>query len=804
MIRNIGWLVALWIVVLSSAAAASPLPLEGRLNVGRPAKPTRVLVENTPEGVVISVGSARETVGGWQATEASIESVSLAGGAAVVLVSLQNGTYSRVAIAASAGSRITFIWNDRIGLHGDPGERRGYFLIREDHDGDGVVDLGIAERHETVRDCAGATPRVRVRWIDPRNLTLLEAATSVEAVVVPSESLAIDALATAPPGMPDHPVLPAMRGRWVAGPEVGEPLTELPTGSEVLERSAAVGTRAGAPTRAVVAVSAPGLHVRHVSFDIDSEAAGHPAALMLRFDTGAWFHVTLPAAAGTRRWITLPIPVEAQCLEFAAASSAGRTAALPDLSGLQVFTELDEPEGLKHLVARVITDDSHGTEAAALLVSLGDQGTNALRAAWETLGNRGQRRAVVAFAARTATSAAARAGLALATGHPEQDIRERAMSALLEFPTQAFHELATLAAESSARGTLAAKAIGDAEPADAIPLLFRLIEAPEGPNRPAVRNALASALARSGEAADALVATWLQETHSDATLASVLLAVSASGTARESALAVWQTLSQRTLEFPEHWRVLLAASDLAASAAVDSWLAEEAATPGVAWMLRDVALMALKKRNASTALEAARTATQDESPRVRATAIHLLGTDANERAKLAASLKTEPWPMVRVALIEEVVGLPGSHLILREAIADRAVPVRIAAIDALIALEDRAAWPLVAKRLADNNEWPAVSAAAVRFAGALCIAEATPDLRNVLKRGLKPEAWAPDLDLAMDAIGVLGQLGTDEARRLLIALQRPDQTPAIQETARRAAVAPTCQAPQNGSNSAAE
>jgi hypothetical protein len=56
-----------------------------------------------------------------------------------------------------------------------------------------------------------------------------------------------------------------------------------------------------------------------------------------------------------------------------------------------------------------------------------------------------------------------------------------------------------------------------------------------------------------------------------------------------------------------------------------------------------------------------------------------------------------------------------------------------------------------------------VIAEAVNFAKSLCVVAAVPSLKTVVQRGLQPDAWTPDQELALSAIDALSAFGGEAA-----------------------------------------
>jgi hypothetical protein len=89
--------------------------------------------------------------------------------------------------------------------------------------------------------------------------------------------------------------------------------------------------------------------------------------------------------------------------------------------------------------------------------------------------------------------------------------------------------------------------------------------------------------------------------------------------------------------------------------------------------------------------------------------------------------------------------------------------VRVTALWALAERGDRQAAELVGERLTDEGEWPAVIEAAMDYARHVCATELVEGLWHVVRRGTRPNAWGPDLDLAIRAVETIGMVGGPQA-----------------------------------------
>jgi hypothetical protein len=177
-------------------------------------------------------------------------------------------------------------------------------------------------------------------------------------------------------------------------------------------------------------------------------------------------------------------------------------------------------------------------------------------------------------------------------------------------------------------------------------------------------------------------------------------------------------------------------------------------------------------------------ALEDPYPRVRAQAAGVLAQASNARDPLTVHATRDTWPLVRAAALESLATQPGNDAVLRKAIDDRNHQVRAAAIRAVTKARIRDAWPQVEPRMKHEGEWPEVIAEAIRFAAALCVREAAPELNAALQRGIKPDAWEPDLDNALLAFDALMRLGGAAAKTALETANHPI-SPEVFKTAAR-------------------
>jgi hypothetical protein len=290
---------------------------------------------------------------------------------------------------------------------------------------------------------------------------------------------------------------------------------------------------------------------------------------------------------------------------------------------------------------------------------------------------------------------------------------------------------------------------------------------------------------REPAAFEAALDPWLKEQPSIAARVGLAFALSTTGEHAALSLTVAVAAMSEATDFVERYRLAVLLEHAAPSTQADTWLRTVAAAADE-WMLRRAALESLLARNPSDGAQLARSLATDPYPRVRASAVAALNA-AVTRPEVEALAKTDAWPVVREAAVRVLSDAPQSRPVVRQAVDDTSRRVRATAIEGLARSQDREAWPLVRDRLKATGEWPEVHAAAVRYAGALCIADAREPLTFVLRTSLKPEATQEEAALGALAYESLAALG-GEAREDAKKLAARDTAPAA---LRRAATGPS-------------
>ena len=742
-----------WSVGVAPLHAQSALPFSAATSLGPRGAPAQASITSEGEETVLRLSVGRDAAEArvrGRTTEGSAESVVTSAGRVVVLRG--SGPARVAAVFVSVGGHIRLAWSGRLDLRGDLGERWADVLELTDRTGDGVIDLMVGVAREGIARCDSDTPAV----LSPRVLTARGELRSVElrrGLPRPGPNvLAAEPLDAAGSGTTTEPLVRALRFVGATSSSTGEDPASLGPPSALADGDPATVWAEGRPgdgsgellvgrwsselpIQSIRLRAGPGVALpREVSLVLSAESA-----VAYRLPSGA-----------SEAWLTFPVPVRASCVSLVIDQGAAGT--LPTGFGeISVYTEFDGSAGIASLVEELVAESERAGEIADWLGRLGDPACVALDGAWDRLSMLGR-----LWAMRVAGSVRTEAGVALlyrGSGDGSAEVREEALRRLVQ--AGAFAALAERAASADPIGDEAALALAAAESArlERPAVLFDALD--EGRGRPALR--LASA--RVGGENEAAVRAFTGTGRALAALALGLVDERLGSRGREGRQALASEVAARALpsvtDFEDRYRLALAAAHFPHQPDVDAWLAQQA-TSAEEWMQRAAALSALGSATPTPVLEHA---LSDPYPRVRLAAVAILSASPDE-ARLRAAL-TDGWPTVRLAALV-ALHEPTSAL---AALGDDVALVRAGAIEVLTELGDRSAYPSIEERLTDRDEWPEVVRAGLRYVQTLCLADAGAALAQVVRRGARDGAWAPDVELAIDALGVAFRLGGDAAAR---------------------------------------
>lgn len=744
---------ALVLALAPASARAEALPFEAALGLGHPVTVT-VAAAGTDTHVAARAGRrVAEASVPVVLEDATAERIASSAGP-VILVRATGGGRAYAWLVVEHAGAPTIAWSGRTDLHGDPGERTADAIETADRTGDGLPDVVVGQVREGVTACGSAPVLLFPSGIDATGTLRPVAIARVGAERTELTATADSPGPTPPPMGSSLRMLGATSALGVGdAAALGAPyaLTDGNPATGWIEGRGG----AGAGELVVARVDAP-RPVRAIAL-ARSTAAGvsAPRSIFVVGDGGLTLHVTLPDTF-ERAWVTLPEPRALACLAVVLERGPSDDAALHvGLGEIEVYTELDYGGGIATLIESLVAEGSDAERTADWMRRLGAPALTALDDAWERLSALGRRRAVRVAAAHVELAEARRI-LVRAAGDDDPEVRADARATSLRASDGGASVLAEIASGTGPGADEAATTLAESSIAyDVTPMLARLADG--GADRDALREAIGARFGREHAAVDDALASFRRDAPESA------LAAAALGLARHAPALSRELIEQaapNASDFVDRYRLVHAAQHAEPSPALDAWLVS-VATQAEEWMLRDAALDALALRSPA----AVQAGLADASPRVRATTARLLAADPTSTPRLVDRATRDPWPMVRVAALESLAHRPEELSTLHERLADRAAMVRERVIQLLTERQDRDAWPLLASVFADDDEWPRVTAAGLELASALCVPDAADAIVLVMRRGTREGAWAPHVDVAVEALRIALRLGGDAAEQ---------------------------------------
>ncbi len=500
-----------------------------------------------------------------------------------------------------------------------------------------------------------------------------------------------------------------------------------------------------------------------------------------------------PASAGgqseTPYWIALPAPMESTCItvvirdvyrgsETGPRAGGGTTA----ISDLQVFTELDDPAGVDHLIA----DIAAGTDCPSrvpLLVAMGEPAVFPAAQAILTLGAAGGGRECLVDALSridaTLKSGVAMDALAAAlmgASPSEEALITRTARTAQKAGTAPVHAVATLLSSPEAAAAdraRAARLLGDLDGPEATAALV----AAAGTEQSEVRLSIVQALGHSPGATVPLLLAAIDTARARADagdrresdlMRALPPLVRRSPADRPRAIESLRRSLMSSPSFEVRARAILAMSEIGDGAVIPDLTAIRAHSDDA--VLRFLAARELGALPGPEALQASREALGDSDPRVRETAAQGLGQrkDAASEAELIAAAKNEPWPFARRAQIEALshtCGAPARDLLMRAMERD-VDEVRRAALVGLVRCKDDRAHALLSSTLKNRHASAPLRELAAALSGELGDRSVARELAETLD--LLVNEGEGDLAIegvAVSALRSLAHLGGPDAAR---------------------------------------
>ncbi len=417
-----------------------------------------------------------------------------------------------------------------------------------------------------------------------------------------------------------------------------------------------------------------------------------------------------------------------------------------------------DPVVIADAVRNLDGDHDQAIAAVYVLQAGGERAAKQIRGAWPSLSLLGQKRALGALSQLAKEHDAALEALIEAARSEDEELRNLALAALRRTKPRGRDALVVLLSDSVV-GDRAASLLARTEPAFAIEPLLEEMDKDGGADRPGLRNALATAVQRSGKDAQRLLRAWLADGPAAAAVASAAMGLASLDEYGDVIASFIVYAASKSTDFPSRWRLLQSAGAAASSDEVDRWVRSQLDGPQE-WMLRQAAVDAITARGHR---EDARGRLGDPYPRVRARAATALSGDSDTLVERATLARRDTWPMVRADAVTSLRTEGDAIPVVVASVDDSMSVVRAAAIEVLSASTHDEGWERVHRRLRARNEWPHVTAAAIDYVVAHCRTDAVAALFRVVMRAAPGNALTDDLNNAARAIEALRVLGTPEA-----------------------------------------
>lgn len=777
------------IAFVPAIASADPLAFSD-IDLGAPFGRTTLGIETTAGGALrLTAGARTLPLGPAPAGRLSVtvERVLLADAKHLAHVTVRGDTLAREAlVGADARGALAILWQETTGLRGDPGERSGFVLTLDDWSlpPDGKPDPIAGVRAEQVRVCGSDRGLLAPMGFNPAK----RAFQSVELNPFRGrEPVAIVATSISP-GPTGAPLMRVATWTATSASRIDGGSVDLVSPGALGDGDAATAWRVPRPTQVghfvTAAITAPiALRAISVAPLVRSSLRGEVSrakTLLVSTEAGV-FRTILPETSGDGGgpfWLLFPEPQRTTCLSIVLGETLtgrGAAAAETGLADVAVYTDLDFGAGLEALVADLGSDE-RSDAAMRILAQLGAASIPHLDAAAGSDAPAVRRRAAQTLG-RIREIAAARVLVRL-VGDADPEVAEHAMRAVAGLGEIAKDAVAeALTGEPGPVRAGAAAVLGQWANAEALTLLVPQAGRGTARDRAAIRAAIRSCLATTGDAGLAVVLARLDSDRADDVALDLLRSIDLDRpAAREAAKARLGDLVGAE-GFATRWLAIRLAGDLCA---LDGALED-----------RLVALLGdddeYVRAEAAGSIGRCRSdvsddlgpALSDRTARVRrAAAEAFIGRGKIPRRELRRLFRSDFWPMVRAAALLALASDPRSlgDEDLVGALHDDAIVVRRAGVDAIGTVGRRRVWEALVERMEDREEDAIVRAESATALGAVCADEAAQPLAERVRRALEPMS-DPDQRVGAAALAALVHLGGQrrrEARNLAALETTPD------------------------------
>jgi HEAT repeat protein len=505
-----------------------------------------------------------------------------------------------------------------------------------------------------------------------------------------------------------------------------------------------------------------------------------------------------PAHWADPYWVPLPKPVPASCLTLVITEVIRGGEATPprnygttSISDLDIFTELDGPQGAERLVAD-IAGGVDCQQRISLLVSLGEPAVMPAAQALLTSKGTGRECLVEALTSLVPAPKSAIVTDALVGSLPgATEKEERLVTATLrKAPTPPIGALEQLLGGKTPAGTAAdvddriraARVLGALEHESAAATLVAALGHGPEPVRAAVVQAVGSSPAVELQTLLATIAhARPDETARYADLLRALApTLKRDPERRPEVLAALRGALGPGRDFEVRARAVMALGTMRAPDGVTD-LASLRATSDEP-VLRYLAARELVAIGGPQGIKGLREALDDRDPRVRETAALGLGQhqDRSSGQTLIAAAKQEPWPFVRRAELEALGHLcvPGTGDLMIRASERDVDQVRRAALVTLVRCKDPRSKTVLLRTLGRRNEAATLRELSAALMGELGDRNAAAEVAAALRRLVtESEADIALEGVAASALRALARLGGPAAVSSAVALAKDARHP---------------------------
>ena len=506
-------------------------------------------------------------------------------------------------------------------------------------------------------------------------------------------------------------------------------------------------------------ISALDLRVRPATTQVEAGVAPREFWLAGNHDL---LHVTMPEDAwkfpGAEYRVTLDPPLQGDCLALVTESAFDENPkARVTFAELSARTQFDA-SSVPALVAALAGGGERAQAAEAVLRAVGQPGFEATAQAYDTFDEGGRRVALELLDQAPCDTSLpvylkAFSGLSQAHAIHAKDHIRRCGKAAAPY---------LAAAAKKAQGTLQLNLLGELLLADAgqcVDVIVGMLDVESRSRRAALRIALARASSVS-EAKPRVLAVLSDPQASERALVEVLRALGGRiGEFQPAAGALLTRLQTPSANFRTRFLLLQPSAELAQEdPAARAWLSLALASDPDP-RFRAQALSVLKNPQEYSAQVSA--ALRDPDLRVREAAVRASAALPTAAGALAQLLASDPWPLVRMAAADALAAAPSApaiELALSRAIEDESPHVRAHVVLALGAHHVLAQLEKIRERLADEDEYPMVRAAAAQALAALCDSKSVSTLTAYAQKLADPMAEPAAHLLGAAALLALGEL----------------------------------------------